>query len=203
MKMIKHLYSSTPESHVIHAFGAALVFALAVAINAVWVPELLADEFKASADERVRANRNDIHAVATKEQAQSPYAKPGAPVRLLSPSAYELSAGDRLSLELALAIHPAGLTTVALSTDSGLSLAGQQLYQLQDQKQVVMPLAVTADSAELGYIHIHVEHRSEAGQITARALAVAIDSRSKALPLQRKTATPKPYVEMQATEVIR
>ncbi|HEY7774317.1 MAG TPA: hypothetical protein VIC26_14130 [Marinagarivorans sp.] len=192
MKTTTHLYAPETEPRA----GAAVVFALAAAICAAWMPEALAGD-------AVRANLPDIHAIASKEQAKSPYAKPGAPARLLSPPAYELSVGDRLSLELELGIHPAGLTTVSLSTDSGLSLTGQQLYQLEGQQQVVMPLEVTADFAELGYIHIHIEHRSVTGQITARALAVAMDSRSKALPLLRKAAAPKPYVEMQATEVIR
>lgn len=181
-------------------FSSAFSMVPAVAVTALLSATFASGSWAAGID---TTGPDSAHDVASKEYAEAPYVKPGAPVRLVSPAVFELFAGDVLPIELELATHPIGLTTVSLSSDSGVVINGRRTYQLQDQKRIVMPLEVTAESSGLGYIHLHVEHRSVTGQVTARALAVAIDSRSQLLPLQRKASKTQSYIEMQATEVIR
>lgn len=143
------------------------------------------------------------HKVAAQVQAKAAYVKPGAPVRLMSPAEFTLEEGDALPLEVELSTQPLGETVVKLSSQSGFLLAGQTQYSSQGKSRIVMPLTVTAEAAALGYVHIWVEHTGVSGQKTTRALAIALDSRPKLLPLQYKAKVAKPYVEMQATEVIR
>lgn len=145
----------------------------------------------------------DLHLQASKAQASTPYAKPGAPVRLMSPAEFSLAKGDELSLEVELSTHPLGKTVVKLAPGSGLTISGQLNYSAQGERRIVMPLQVTAQAAALSYVHIWVEHTGVSGQKTTRALAIALDSRPVQLPLQYKAKVVKPYVEMQATEVIR
>ena len=143
------------------------------------------------------------HKVAAQEQAKAAYVKPGAPVRLMSPAEFSLDKGDVLPVEVELSTQPLGKTVVQLTAQSGLALVGQTVYSSQGQPRIVMPLNITAEAAALAYVHIWVEHTGVSGQKTTRALAIALDSRPKLLPLQHKAKVAKPYVEMQATEVIR
>ena len=143
------------------------------------------------------------HMAASVAQANTPYAKPGAPVRLMSPAEFSLAKGDVLPLEVELSTHPLGTTVVKVASGGGITVSGQLNYSAQGERRIVMPLQVAAQAAALSYVHVWVEHTGVSGQKTTRALAIAFDGRSKELPFQHKAKVAKPYIEMQAAEVIR
>lgn len=127
------------------------------------------------------------------------YQKPGAPVRLASKSQYRADVGQEIAVDLVLKLAP-GEADIRLQNDTGLIVSGPSSWKV-DEAESRQTLDVTPLAAQKAYIHVYVEHRSPAGHLSTRALAVAIDSRS-AQQAVKSDKPAKPYIEMQAAETI-
>lgn len=141
--------------------------------------------------------------LASKKHAGAkPYVKPGAPVRLLNPNGYTLTAGVPLSVDLGLALGN-GVTNVTLVPSKHLSLLSSDSFEFVNQRSVNIPLQVLTEVTELAHINLFVEHKTSEGQRTTRALAVVFDSRTRD-ELRRAKVKPAPDIMiMPAQETIR
>src|SRR5690606_20403110 len=104
--------------------------------------------------------------------------KPGADVTLISPQIRALPLGVASELQLEMTSHlPKGTLRVSLELSDGLTLtSGEREWQfdVEGAESVTLPIGVQADIDGQHYIHLFIEHQSENGVSSARALATEI-----------------------------
>ncbi len=180
------LCSSYPKLGLAYIMAASIAFLSAPALGA---------------DTQYVVDRHSEHTQVSQNSPTRPYLKPGAPVHMQSPSEYALAAGDRVPLEIALGVLAEGEVSITLKADEGLILQGDDRMTVEGEKQVVLPLVVTAEQAALSYVHVFVTFEGAFGQVSRRSFAVAFDSRPDQLLLSKATQ-PKQFVELHAREAI-